>query len=94
MPLDAAGRHKVLDWLQHRCPGFRCPACGSADWGVGEVIDGLVQPGRNGRAAHPWPGPASVPLVCVGCNHCAYVALFSAEVVGLRPAPQCAPNGA
>ena len=91
MPLDAAGRYKVLDWLRHRCPNFRCPACGATDWGVGEVLDpttlparGASSPGRNGHAqGGPWPGPASVPLVCVGCNHCAYVALFSAEVIGL-----------
>jgi hypothetical protein len=87
MPLDAAQRNKVLDWLRVKCPEFRCPACGAADWGVGDMIPPEPPlPGSNGAGRSPHPAPA-VPLVWIGCNNCAYVAQFAATVIGLVPRP-------
>jgi hypothetical protein len=91
MPLDAAQRHKVLDWLRVKCPEFRCPACGAADWGVGDLSTPLEvpPPGSNGieRARGVLPGSSPGPLVWIGCNNCAYVAQFAAAVIGLTPRP-------
>ena len=69
LTLDGEQRERVLDWLAHKCPAFRCPACSTIDWGVCGVV------GHDGE----------VPLVAVGCNNCAYVAHFSAVVLGLTP---------
>jgi hypothetical protein len=95
MPLDAAQRYKVFDWLRVKCPDFRCPACGAADWGVGDVIlpPETVSPNGNGTKR---PGNPPAPLVWIGCNNCAYVAQFAAAVIGLgaRPvAPSYRPDG-
>jgi hypothetical protein len=99
MPLDAAQRHKVLDWLQVKCPDFRCPACGAADWGVGDFSTPPEgpPPGLNG-VKRVWGPPAGGPaasLVWIGCNNCAYVAQFAATVIGLvsrPPAPVHRPD--
>jgi hypothetical protein len=67
MPLDEARREKVLDWLANKCPHFHCPACAACDWGVCGVLD----------------PQGDVPLVCVGCNNCAFVAHFCAVMLGV-----------
>jgi hypothetical protein len=91
MPLDAAQREKVLDWLRVKCPDFRCPACGAADWGVGDLVPAPECPpaGLNGIkwTWGPSPGGPAAPLVWIGCNNCAYVAQFAAAVIGLAPRP-------
>jgi hypothetical protein len=66
MPLDEARRARVMDWLMHRCPDFRCPACRQKDWSVCGITD-----------------PGGLPLVCVGCHSCGYVAHFCAVMLGI-----------
>jgi hypothetical protein len=89
MPLTARQQAKVLDWLRVKCPDFRCPACGDADWGVGELVQLIPArlPGACGSlSGNGGPSAPPVPLVCVGCNNCACVVQFSAVVLGLVPA--------
>jgi hypothetical protein len=69
MPLDEFQRGRVLDWLDTRCPHFRCPACGQREW----AVCGLAEPG------------GVLPQVCVGCHQCGYVAHFCAVMLGLAP---------
>jgi len=58
LPLDEARRARVLDWLTHRCPDFRCLGYGGKEWSV----CGLIEPG----------GLPLVCLGCPHCGHVAH----------------------
>lgn len=74
MQLTKAEKEKVSRWINTRCPNFFCPACETkpSDWNLGDLVQLEVTPAER------------VPVVCINCNVCGYLACFSAVVMGIR----------
>jgi hypothetical protein len=76
MPLDAAQRQKVKTWLNQKCSGLRCSACGDERWTVGDLVV-MADPG-----AMDMPNSAGFPSVPVICNSCGYTVFFATAIIG------------
>ena len=79
MPLGPAQRQHLEDWT--RSKGIvRCPACGQQGrWRFDEAayIRALLEEGEPDLTE-------SGGVVKIPCDNCGYVALFDAEMVGIR----------
>ncbi|HKI35091.1 MAG TPA: hypothetical protein VKA46_24760 [Gemmataceae bacterium] len=77
MPLDAAQRQKVKDWLAQKCPQRTCQACGDSNWSGGDlVVMRETLPGQVITAQ-------GVRVVPVACDNCGCVTLFAAATIGV-----------
>ena len=79
MPLSPAQQRLLEDWV--RSKGIvRCPACGHHDkWRLDEAayVRALLEEGEPDLTE-------SGGVVKIPCDNCGYVALFDAEMVGIR----------
>jgi predicted RNA-binding Zn-ribbon protein involved in translation (DUF1610 family) len=79
MPLSPAQQQVLEDWV--RSKGIiRCPACGHQDrWRIDEAayVRALLEEGESDLTE-------SGGVVKIPCDNCGYVALFDAEMVGIR----------
>jgi predicted RNA-binding Zn-ribbon protein involved in translation (DUF1610 family) len=79
MPLSQPQRQVLEDWIRSK-GSVRCPACGQQDrWRFGEAayVRALLEEGEPDLTE-------SGGVVKIPCDNCGYVALFDAEMVGIR----------
>jgi predicted nucleic-acid-binding Zn-ribbon protein len=75
MPLDAAPRQKVITWLNRKCSGLKCSACGAEKWTVGDLV------AMTDLSAKGMPSSAGFQAVPVICNSCGYTVFFSMAII-------------
>ncbi len=78
MPLSPQQQQVLEDWV--RSKGIvRCPACGQDKWRFEDAayVRALLEEGEPDLTE-------SGGVVKIPCNNCGYVALFDAEMVGIR----------
>jgi predicted nucleic-acid-binding Zn-ribbon protein len=78
VPLSLVQRRVLEDWV--RSKGIvRCPACGQDKWRFDEAayVRALLEEDESDLTE-------SDGVVKIPCNNCGYVALFDAEMVGIR----------
>ncbi len=78
MGLSPAQRQLLEDWMCSRAI-VQCPACGHDKWRFDEAayVRALLEEGEPDLTE-------SGGVVKIPCNNCGYVALFDAEMVGIR----------
>jgi C4-type Zn-finger protein len=76
MPLNAEAQNKTRAWLEDQ--EASCPICKARSWRFGDIVQSEVlnTPSSYAYGSH-------VPMIQVICGHCAYVALFDAQKIGL-----------
>lgn len=75
-------KRKIDNWLKERCPQLRCFCCGSQNWEIQDrAAMTVIFDIHSGRINYM----DGYPLVGLICEHCAYVSLFSASMIGLKP---------
>jgi hypothetical protein len=75
MPLDAAQRLRVRTWINQKCSGLRCSACGDEKWTVGDLVV------MTDLSAMGMPTSAGFPSVPVVCNSCGYTVFFATAII-------------
>ncbi len=78
MTLSMAQRQVLEDWI--RSKGIvRCPACGESRWHFAEAayVRALLEKGEQDLTE-------GMGVVKITCGNCGYVALFDAEMLGIR----------
>jgi len=76
--LSMAQRQVLEDWI--RSKGIvRCPACGESRWHFAEAayVRALLEKGEQDLTE-------GMGVVKITCGNCGYVALFDAEMLGIR----------
>ena len=79
MPLSPKQRQALEDWMRSKAI-IRCPACGDVDrWQFAEAayVRALLEAGDLDLTEDKG-------VVKVLCDNCGYVALFDAEILGIR----------
>ena len=78
MTLSPAQQQALQEWM-HSKAITRCPACGESRWRFDEAayVRALLEKGEADLTE-------SGGVVKIPCDHCGYVALFDAEMVGIR----------
>ncbi len=78
MPLSPAQRQVLQEWM-HSKGIVRCPACGQSRWRFAEAayLRALLEEGETDLTE-------SGGVVKIPCDNCGYVALFDAEMIGIR----------
>ena len=78
MPLNESQQRTLKDWMRSKVI-VQCPACGANRWRFAEAayVRALLEAGKTDLTEDE--GVVKVP-----CGHCGYVALFDAEMVGIR----------
>jgi rubredoxin len=78
MPLSLAQRQALEEWMRSK-EITRCPACGESRWSFAEAayVRALLEEGEPDLTE-------SGGVVKILCDNCGYVALFDAEMVGIR----------
>lgn len=79
--LSQDDKHKAIKWLKTRSANYRCSACGSAKWIMGNHI--LAIPVFSG--GNMVLGGTTYPVLPVACERCGNLRLHSAVVMGLVP---------
>ena len=65
--------------LQSKVKG-PCPMCGQSNWGAD---DGIIHLAVSSSATEIQIGGSGIPTVAAVCNHCGFVSLHSAMMLGL-----------
>ncbi len=78
MSLDQRQEQVVREWLDAKQVADQCPACGTAEWVILEIVEAPVR----------WPaelhsGGPGFPMLPRGCRNCGYLMFFSAAKMGL-----------
>ena len=78
MPLSLAQRQALEEWMGSK-EITQCPACGESRWSFAEAayVRALLEEGEPDLTE-------SGGVVKIPCDNCGYVALFDAEMVGIR----------
>jgi rubredoxin len=78
MPLSLAQRQALEEWMRSK-EITQCPACGESRWSFAEAayVRALLEEGEPDLTE-------SGGVVKIPCDNCGYVALFDAEMVGIR----------
>ncbi len=78
MTLSMAQRRVLEDWMRSKGIG-QCPACGENRWRFAEAayVRALLEKGEEDLTEGD--GVVKIP-----CGNCGYVALFDAEMLGIR----------
>ena len=78
MPLNETQQRTLKDWMRSKVV-VQCPACGDNRWRFAEAayVRALLEAGEADLTEDE--GVVKVP-----CGNCGYVALFDAEMVGIR----------
>jgi len=78
MPLNESQQRTLKDWMRSKVV-VQCPACGDNRWRFAEAayVRALLEAGKTDLTEDE--GVVKVP-----CGNCGYVALFDAEMVGIR----------
>jgi predicted nucleic-acid-binding Zn-ribbon protein len=78
MPLSLAQRQALEEWMRSK-EITQCPACGESRWSFAEAayVRALLEEGEPDLTE-------SGGVVKILCDNCGYVALFDAEMVGIR----------
>jgi len=78
MPLNETQQRILKDWM-HSKVVVQCPTCGEDGWRLAEAayVRALLEAGEADLTEDE--GVVKVP-----CGNCGYVALFDAEMVGIR----------
>jgi predicted RNA-binding Zn-ribbon protein involved in translation (DUF1610 family) len=78
MPLNESQQRTLKDWMRSKVV-VQCPACGDNRWRFAEAayVRALLEAGEADLTEDE--GVVKVP-----CGNCGYVALFDAEMVGIR----------
>jgi predicted RNA-binding Zn-ribbon protein involved in translation (DUF1610 family) len=79
VPLNAAQRRVLEDWMRSKAILLKCPCCGQDKWRLAEAayIRTLLEEGQEDLLEET--GVVKIP-----CNNCGYLALFDAETLGIR----------
>ena len=78
MPLNESQQRTLKDWMRSKVV-VQCPTCGEDGWRFAEAayVRALLEAGDANLTEDE--GVVKVP-----CGNCGYVALFDAEMVGIR----------
>jgi predicted RNA-binding Zn-ribbon protein involved in translation (DUF1610 family) len=78
MPLNESQQRTLKDWMRSKVV-VQCPACGDNRWrfAAAAYVRALLEAGEADLTEDE--GVVKVP-----CGNCGYVALFDAEMVGIR----------
>lgn len=74
MPIRHQQQEQIEQWMTTKQALGHCPSCRRAQWESGNIV-----------ALSAFEDGGAIPMLQVVCGHCAYVALFSAAVIGLVP---------
>jgi predicted RNA-binding Zn-ribbon protein involved in translation (DUF1610 family) len=78
VPLNAAQRRVLEEWM-HSKEIVRCPACGQEKWRLAHAayVRALLEEGQEDLME-------DAGVVKIPCDNCGYLALFDAEMLGIR----------
>jgi predicted RNA-binding Zn-ribbon protein involved in translation (DUF1610 family) len=78
VPLNAAQRRVLEEWMHSKEIG-RCPACGQEKWRLAHAayVRALLEEGQEDLME-------DAGVVKIPCDNCGYLALFDAEMLGIR----------
>jgi predicted RNA-binding Zn-ribbon protein involved in translation (DUF1610 family) len=78
VPLNAAQRRVLEDWMRSKAI-LTCPACGQEKWRLADAayVRALLEEGQEDLME-------DAGVVKIPCNNCGYLALFDAEMLGIR----------
>jgi predicted nucleic-acid-binding Zn-ribbon protein len=68
MPLTAAQKEKIQDWLNLKRVKPFCPSCVKSEWGFGEILTTNI---------YGAPESHSGPMIQIGCLYCGYIRLYA-----------------
>ncbi len=78
MPLNAGQRQVLEAWMRSKAV-IMCPCCGKGEWHLAGAayVKALLEEGAEDLIE-------AEGVVKVPCNNCGYLALFDAEMLGIR----------
>jgi predicted RNA-binding Zn-ribbon protein involved in translation (DUF1610 family) len=78
VPLNAAQRRVLEDWMRSKAI-LTCPACGHDKWRLADAayVRALLEEGQEDLIE-------DAGVVRFPCDNCGYLALFDAEMLGIR----------
>ena len=78
MPLNAAQRRVLEDWMRSK-EILTCPACGQEKWRLADAayVRALLEESQEDLME-------DAGVVRIPCDNCGYLALFDAEMLGIR----------
>jgi hypothetical protein len=74
---------KLIQHLEDKWEGRRCPLCGGGSWDVSDNLYELREFHEGGWGIGELPGVPVVPVVPVTCDNCGNTILVSSIVAGL-----------
>jgi predicted nucleic-acid-binding Zn-ribbon protein len=72
MPITQEQIDKFNAWMRSKGIKRLCYSCGHMDWGINDIV-----------SANSDTGAGTIPMLLMACNHCGYIRLYSAVIVGL-----------
>ena len=80
--MEKMNGQQIIDFLNNKWHGARCPLCGEGKWNVTDKIFELRE-FNNGNFVLGGPNGAITPVIPVTCANCGNTILINALVTGL-----------
>jgi len=80
--MDKANGQEIIEFLNNKWHGARCPLCGEGKWNVTDKVFELRE-FNGGNFVLGGPNSAITPIIPITCENCGNTVLINALVTGL-----------